>query len=168
MSDQLLHEFSLERYVAIVTGAGRGIGKAISVTFAEAGADIVVVARSVEQIQETAEEIRRMGKRCLPVVADVTSTSQIEDMVAKTLSEFARVDILVNNAGTIVRKGVVPTPGVKLQGWQIVKEFDTIMSEGEWHHVIDTNLTGTFLCCRAVGPHMIKQKKGKIINIKLR
>ena len=156
MLDQLLHEFSLERTVAIVTGAGRGIGKAISVTFAEAGADVVIVARSVEPIQKTSEEIRQMGRRCLPIVADVTNVSQIEDMVAKTLSEFGKVDILVNNAGTIVRKGVVPTPLVKLQGWQVVKEFDTMMSEGEWHYVIDTNLTGTFLCCRAVGPHMIK------------
>ena len=165
LSNQVLHEFSLEGNVAIVTGAGRGIGKAIALTFAEAGADVVAAARNMEQIQTTAEEIHKMGRRCLHVATDVTSTTQIEEMVAKTLSQFGKVDILVNNAGTIIRKGVLPLPGVKLQGWQLVADLNTMMSEDEWHYVMDTNLTGTFLCCRAVGVHMINQKKGKIINI---
>lgn len=165
LSNQVLHEFSLEGNVAIVTGAGRGIGKAIALTFAEAGADVVAAARSMEQIQTTAEEIHKMGRRCLHVATDVTSTTQIEEMVAKTFSQFGKVDILVNNAGTIIRKGVLPLPGVKLQGWQLVADLNTMMSEDEWHYVMDTNLTGTFLCCRAVGVHMINQKKGKIINI---
>jgi len=165
LSNHVLHEFSLEGNVAIVTGAGRGIGKAIALTFAEAGADVVAAARSMEQIQATAEEIHEMGRRCLPVATDVTSATQIEDMVNKALSQFGKVDILVNNAGTVIRKGVVPLPGLKLQGWQLVTDLNTMMSEDEWHHVMDTNLTGTFLCCRAVGVHMINQKKGKIINI---
>ena len=165
LSNRVLHEFSLEGNVAIVTGAGRGIGKAIALTFAEAGADVVAAARSMEQIQTTAEEIHKMGRRCLHVATDVTSTTQIEEMVAKTFSQFGKVDILVNNAGTIIRKGVLPLPGVKLQGWQLVADLNTMMSEDEWHYVMDTNLTGTFLCCRAVGVHKINQKKGKIINI---
>jgi len=165
LSNQVLNEFSLEGNVAIVTGAGRGIGKAISLTFAEAGADVVVAARSVDQIQETAKEIQEIGRGCLPIATDVTSASQVEEMVNKALSRFGKVDILVNNAGAIIRKGVVPLPGVKLQGWQLVTDLNTMMSEDEWHYVIDTNLTGTFLCCRAVGAHMINQKKGKIINI---
>ncbi|MBA7643291.1 3-oxoacyl-[acyl-carrier-protein] reductase FabG [subsurface metagenome] len=119
----------------------------------------------MEQIQAAAEEIHEMGKGCLPVATDVTSATQVEDMVNKTLSQFGKVDILVNNAGTIVRKGVLPLPGVKLPGWQLVTDLNTMMSEDEWHSVMDTNLTGTFLCCRAVGVHMINQKKGKIINI---
>ena len=165
LSSQVLREFSLEGNVAIVTGAGRGIGKAIALTFAEAGADVVATARSMEQVQATAEEIHEMGKRCLPVSTDVTGANQVEDMVDKALSRFGKVDILVNNAGTIIRKGVVPLPGVKLQGWQLVTNLNAMMSEDEWHDVIDTNLTGTFLCCRTVGAHMINQKKGKIINI---
>jgi len=164
-SNQVLHEFSLEGNVAIVTGAGRGIGKAIALTFAEAGADVVAAARSMEQIQTTAEEISNIGRRCLPLVTDVTSATQVEDMVSKAVSQFGKIDILVNNAGTIVRKGVIPLPDVKMQGWQLVTDLKTMMSEDEWHYVMDTNLTGTFLCCRAVGVHMINQKKGKIINI---
>ena len=164
-SNPILQEFNLEGKVAIVTGAGRGIGKAISLTLAEAGADVVATARSVEQIRETAKEIHKMGKRCLPIATDVTSAPQVEKMVNRALSEFNKVDILVNNAGTTMRKGVVPLPGIKLEGWQLVTDLNTMMGEDEWHYVMDTNVTGTFLCCRAVGGHMISQKKGKIINI---
>jgi len=165
LSNQPFREFSLEGKAAIVTGAGRGIGKAITLAFAEAGANVVAAARTVEQIQETAEEIHRLGKRCLPVATDMTSGVQVGEMVEKAVSQFGRIDILVNNAGTVLRKGVVPIPEVKLPGWQLVTDFDRVMSEEEWHHVIDTNLTSAFLSCRAVSAYMIKQRKGKIINI---
>mgnify|MGYP001136139818 CR=1 FL=1 len=95
----MLKEFSLEGKVAIVTGAGRGIGESIALTMAEAGADIVAVARTKKQIEETAGEIAKQGRVCLPVVADVTNSTQVEDMVEKTMSQFGRIDILVKNAG---------------------------------------------------------------------
>lgn len=164
----LIQEYSLEGKLAIVTGAGRGIGKAISLVFAEAGADIVAVARSVEQIEVTAAEVQRLGRRAIAIPADVTKTDQVERMVEKTISEFGKIDILVNNAGMIHLKPLVPLPGVKLSGWQRVRDLDTAMSEEEWHLTMDANLSSVFLCTRAVGPHMIKQRKGKIINISSR
>jgi NAD(P)-dependent dehydrogenase (short-subunit alcohol dehydrogenase family) len=164
-SNQLMRDFSLEGKVAIVTGAGRGIGKAIAMTLAEAGADIVAADRTREQIQETPGEIKRLGKSCLAIAADVTSAAQIDEMVKKAISEFGHVDILVNCAGITLRKAVVPIPEVKFPGWQLVTDADNEMSEQEWHHIMDTNLTSAFLCCRTVGPYMIKQRKGKIVNI---
>jgi len=148
----LLDEFSLKGRVVIVTGAGRGIGKAISLAFAEAGADIVAAARTEEEIEETCREVKALGRQSLAVPTDVTKAEQVERMVEETISYFKKIDILVNNAGTAVFKTLVSPDGQK-------------MTEAEWHQVIDTNLTSTFLCCRAVGPHMFKQKKGKVINI---
>ena len=164
----LLHEYSLEGKLAIVTGAGRGIGKAISLVFAEAGADIVAVARSVEQIEETADEVKTLGSRAIAIPADVTKADQVERMVEKTISEFGKIDILVNNAGMIHLKQLVPLLGVKLSGWQRVRDLDTAMSEEEWHRTMNTNLSSVFLCAKAVGPYMIKQRKGKVINISSR
>ena len=160
-----ISEFNLSDKVAIVTGAGRGIGKAISITFAEAGANVVAVARTQEQLQETAEEIHKMGRECLAFTTDVTNVTQIEEMISRTISRFGKLDILVNNAGTVIRKGIVPIPEVKFPGWQLLTDADSIMSEEQWHHIVDTNLTSVFLCCRTVGPYFIQQKKGKIINI---
>ena len=164
----LLREYSLEGKLAIVTGAGRGIGKAISLVFAEAGADIVAVARNVEQIEETVAEVRRLGSRAIAIPADVTKADQVERMVEKTISEFGKIDILVNNAGMIHLKQLVPIPDVKLSGWERVRDLDTAMSEEEWHRTMNTNLSSVFLCSRAVGPYMIKQRKGKVINISSR
>jgi NAD(P)-dependent dehydrogenase (short-subunit alcohol dehydrogenase family) len=148
----LFDEFSLKGKVAIVTGAGRGIGKAISLAFAGAGADIVAAARTEEEIEETCREVKALGRQSLAVPTDVTKAEQVERMVAETISHFNKIDILVNNAGTAVFKALVSPEGQK-------------MTEAEWQQVIDTNLTSIFLCCRAVGPHMFKQKKGKVINI---
>jgi len=148
----LYDEFSLKGKVAIVTGAGRGIGKAISLAFAEAGADIVAAARSREEIEETCREVKALGRESLALPTDVTKEDQVERMVERTISRFKKIDILVNNAGTAVFKILVSPDGQR-------------MTEEEWHQVIDTNLTSIFLCCRAVGPHMFKQKKGKVINI---
>lgn len=92
-------EFSLEGKVAIVTGAGRGIGKAIALVLAEGGADIVVVARTAKQIEQTAEEIRKLGQKALAISTDVTREDQVKGVVKQTISQFGRIDILVNNAG---------------------------------------------------------------------
>jgi len=148
----LFDEFPLKGKVAIVTGAGRGIGKAISLALAEAGADIVATARTKEEIEATCSEVKALGRQSLAIPTDVTNADQVDRMAAETISHFKKIDILVNNAGTAVFKALVSPDGQK-------------MTEEEWHKVMDTNLTSIFLCCRAVGPHMFKQKKGKVINI---
>ena len=160
-------DFSVEGKVAIVTGAGRGIGKAIALVLAEAGADITVVARTREQIEKTAEEIRQLGRKALPIPADVSQEDQVNEVVERTLSQFGKVDILVNNAGiTSGMRPVVFVPGIKFPGWELAgDEADKPITLEWWHRVMDTNLTSVFLFAQAVGPHMLKQKKGKVINI---
>jgi 7-alpha-hydroxysteroid dehydrogenase len=94
----ILDRFKLTDRVAIVTGAGKGIGRGIALAFAEAGADVACAARTLADLESTAAEVRGRGRRALPVVCDVTKTDQLERLVAATLAEFARIDLLVNNA----------------------------------------------------------------------
>ncbi len=138
---------SLEGKVALVTGSGRGLGRAMAVALARAGADLVVTARTREEIDETAREIGRLGRRAIAVQADVTDPGQTEDLVRETLKHFGKIDILVNNAGVA-----------------LVKNLQEMTLE-EWRKTIDTNLTSLFLCCKAVGPAMMARRQGKIINI---
>jgi len=139
--------------VAIVTGAARGIGKAIAVDFAREGAAVVVTDRTETEadipgtIHATAELIRSFGGQALPVKCDVTSETEIEETVAKTLSEFGKIDILVNNAGVAYYRPVVETP---------TRHFDLVMG---------VNFRGAFLCTKAVLPSMMEKKSGSIINI---
>jgi len=133
--------------VAIVTGSGRGLGKAMAIALADAGADLVVTARTESEILETAQEIEKKGRGVLAVRADITDPVQVDHIVRQTIERFGKVEILVNNAGVA-----------------IVKPFRE-MSLEEWRKTIDTNLTSLFLCCQAVGSHMIRQRRGKIINI---
>ena len=145
----------LKNKVAIVTGASRGIGKAISIGFAQEGADVVVAARSDREkderlpgtIHKTAEEVAGYGRRVLPVKCDVTSEESVQDMVNAALKEFGKVDILVNNAGVAFYYPVVETP---LKRWEIV---------------VNVNLKGVFLCSKAVLPSMIANRSGSIVNI---
>ena len=160
----MLKEYSLEGKAAIVTGAGRGIGKGIALTLAEAGADVTVAARTVEQIEGTAKEIRKLGRRALAVPTDVTKKDQVENVVEQTVSQFGKIDILVNNAGIPILRPISYVSGMKLEGWQTADSWDTPLSEEEWLLVLNTNLTSAFLFAQAVGPHMLRQKKGKIIN----
>ncbi|MCH7626830.1 MAG: SDR family NAD(P)-dependent oxidoreductase, partial [Chloroflexi bacterium] len=106
----MLPEFSLEGRTAIVTGGGRGIGRAIALVLAEAGADVVVTARTQSEIAQTAKEVEALGRRALALQADVSSSSQVDSMVERALDEFGRIDILVNNAGKLLRMPVVPLP----------------------------------------------------------
>jgi 3-oxoacyl-[acyl-carrier protein] reductase len=141
-----LGEFSGK--VAVVTGSGRGIGRAIALAFAREGADVVVnVSKSVEQMNEVIEEIEKLGGRALGIVADVGRFSDAERLIKKAIDRFGKIDILVNNAG-------IARPAMCYK-----------ITEEEWNTVININLTGTLNCIRAAAPHMIERKTGKIINI---
>ncbi|MFC1938581.1 SDR family NAD(P)-dependent oxidoreductase [Chloroflexota bacterium] len=160
-----MKEYRVDGKVAIVTGSGRGIGKAIALALAEAGADIVLAARTKKQIEQTAEELRKMGSKAIAISTDVSKEDQIRTVVEQTISEFGIIDILVNNAGISPFKPVVSTE-VKLPGWEAAgDDWDNPYSLEDWHRIIDTNLTSAFLFARAVAPHMIRQKKGKIVNM---
>jgi len=139
--------FSLEDRVAIVTGGGRGTGRGIALEMAKAGADVVVAARTAEAIEGVATEIRHLGRKALAVPTDVRLTEQVANLVKRTLEEFRRIDILVNNVGASFLK-----PSLELSE----RGFDSLLRE---------NLTGCFLCCKAVAETMIKQGKGSIVNI---
>jgi NAD(P)-dependent dehydrogenase (short-subunit alcohol dehydrogenase family) len=133
--------------VAIVTGSGRGLGRAMALALAQAGADIVVTARTKAEIEETAQEIEKKGRKTLVVQADINNPQHVDHLVHQAIERFGKIDIIVNNAGIA-----------------IAKPFQE-MSLEEWRRTLDTNLASLFLCCQAVGPYMIQQKRGKIINI---
>ncbi len=161
----MLREFDLQGRVAIVTGAGRGIGKGIALTLAEAGADVAVVARTNREIDETAEAIRQMGRHALAIPTDITHGDDVDKMAAAVKQQLGKIDILVNNAGAVLIKPFVPAPGQRVMGADPSTDLTTPITEEEWRKVIDVNLTALFLCARSVGPYMIEQGKGKIINI---
>jgi 3-oxoacyl-[acyl-carrier protein] reductase len=137
----------LKDKVAIVTGSSRGIGRAVALEFAKEGANVTVVARSsLEAAEETASQIKKMGREAISVMIDVRSFLQANDMINKTLQEFGRIDILVNNAGVA----------------DLV--LFSQMSEKQWDEIIEINLKGVFNCTKAAISHMINQRSGKIIN----
>ena len=155
----------LEDRVAIVTGAGRGIGRAMSLSLAEAGAHVVATARTRDEVDETAALVEKTGRRALAVTADVSRSADVDVMVERALDHFGKVDILVNNAGKLFKAPVAPFPDVTLKPPRVTRESTVRHSDEEWQSVIDINLTGVFYCCRAVAPHMMEQGYGKIINV---
>ena len=141
-------EFSLEGKVAMITGASRGIGRAIGLRLAQAGAKVVVSSRKLENVQAVADEITTAGGEALAVQAHVGRTDDVAALVARTVETFGRVDVVVNNAAT--------NP-----------HFGPLLSadEGQWDKILDTNAKGVFRVCKAVVPHMRAQGGGKIINL---
>jgi 3-oxoacyl-[acyl-carrier protein] reductase len=133
---------------AIVTGGGRGIGRATALTLARAGADVVVAARTQRQVEATAAEIEELGQRALALAVDVSDPEAVDGMVDAALEAFDKVDILVNNAGVI-----------KPIDWVVETDVDA------WRYNIAVNLTSVFLCSRAVLPGMMARESGKIINV---
>jgi len=146
----ILDNLKLDGKVAIITGAGRGLGRAMAVRFAQAGADVVVAARTLSELEQTAAQVQPTGRKCLIAQTDVTRSEQVNAMAQAAIKEFGRIDILINNAGGY-HKGM----GKRLEE----------LTDDEWREGIDTNLTGQFYCCRAVITQMLKQQSGKIINI---
>jgi NAD(P)-dependent dehydrogenase (short-subunit alcohol dehydrogenase family) len=143
-----VHEFSLEGKVAVVTGASRGIGRAIALRLAEAGAKVVVSSRKLENVRTVADEIRASGGEGLALQAHVGRQDDVAALVVQTVEAFGRVDVVVNNAATNPHFGPALTA-----------------DEGQWAKILDTNLTGAFRVCRAVVPQMEAQGGGKIINL---
>lgn len=140
-------QLSLEGRVAVVIGGTSGIGQAISLGLAAAGADVVASARRQEQVDATADEIEALGRRTLRISSDVSDRSSLERLCTSTLAAFEKVDILVNCAGKIKR---APT---------------LTFAEDAWQDILDTNLTGTLRACQIFGAHMLDRGYGRIINI---
>jgi 3-oxoacyl-[acyl-carrier protein] reductase len=137
----------LVNQVAVVTGAGRGIGRAIALKFAAEGADVVCVSRTVENSEKTALDVRAAGRKAWALAVDVSNAAGVAEAGEKILAEAGKVDILVNNAG-ITRDGLLVR-----------------MSEEDWDTVLDTNLKGAFLFTKAFARSFIKQRSGRIINV---
>jgi NAD(P)-dependent dehydrogenase (short-subunit alcohol dehydrogenase family) len=144
MTTQLL---SLGGKVAVVTGGTSGIGRAMSLGLAEAGADVVATARRQQQVDDTASEIEARGRKTLRLVSDVCDRGSLENLLAVALETFGKVDILINCAGRIKRTPTLTMP------------------EQEWTEILDTNLTGTLRACQVFGKHMLERGYGRIVNI---
>ncbi len=143
----LLDRFHMTDEVAIVTGAGRGIGQAIALGIAEMGGNVVCAARTEKEIETTAARVRELGRRALAVRCDVTDTTQLQDLAERTMTEFGRIDVLVNNAG----------------GFPPMAFLDTDLPSWEW--CMKFNLTSAFLLTRHCLPHMLAGNGGAVLNI---
>lgn len=142
----------LDGKVAIVTGAGRGLGQASALCLADEGADVAVCSRTLSEVEEVAKEVKALGRKSLAMKVDVTDANQVAQLVQETLSTFGKVDILVNNAGGgLERRGKSPS---------IVD-----LTDEDWDDIYKFNLKSQVYFCRAVVPHMKAQKSGKIINL---
>ncbi len=137
----------LKDKVALVTGGARGIGKAIAMTLARAGADIIIADVNLEEAQKTAGEIEGLGRKSMAISVDVTDYTKVEEAVNKILDKFTKLDILINNAG-------ITKDNLLLR-----------MGQQEWDAVLNVNLKGSFNCLKAVSRPMVKQRSGKIVNI---
>jgi NAD(P)-dependent dehydrogenase (short-subunit alcohol dehydrogenase family) len=136
--------FDLTGKVAIVTGAGRGLGKAIALGLAQHGADVVAVSRTLSEVEKTAAEVTAHGRKALALKVDTSVKADVDAMVARTVQAWGHVDVLVNNAGIDIIKPAVD------------------YTEAEWDQVLDVNLKGYFLCAQAAGRQMIRQGRGSI------
>jgi NAD(P)-dependent dehydrogenase (short-subunit alcohol dehydrogenase family) len=141
-------EFSLKDKVALITGASRGIGEATAMGLAQAGADLAIVSRKLPDLEKVAEEVRKLGKKCLPVQAHLGKVEEINQLVKRVLEEFGKIDILVNNAATN------PTMASAID-----------VDERAWDSVMNLNLKGLFFLSQAVARVMREKGGGKIINV---
>ncbi|MEU3273939.1 3-oxoacyl-ACP reductase family protein [Saccharomonospora sp. NPDC006951] len=138
---------SLQGKVAIVTGAGRGLGRAMATALAEAGAKVTVAARTASELDSFVREQEREGRTALARPTDITDATAVDRLVESTVDAFGQVDILVNNSGIVATRALLD------------------QEPEEWDRVVATNLRGVYLATRAVGKHLVGQKSGKVINI---
>ena len=143
----VLDRFSLAGKVSVLTGAKRGIGRALATALAEAGSDVVLLIRGVEGAAEAVRELESLGVRATAIEADVTQADDVRKAVEEVLNRFDRVDVLINNAGTCIHRAALD------------------VTQQEWRHVMDVNVDGVWNCAQAFGRVMVAQRSGVIINI---
>ena len=137
----------LEGQTAVVTGSGRGIGRAIALAFAREGATVALASRSADELERTAAEIRGRGGRALALPTDVMSRAAVENLVFRTLEETGRLDVVVNNAGVFV--------------WRAFAQLE----EEDWDRILDTNLKAAYLLTRAALPALTESPRGRVVNV---
>jgi NAD(P)-dependent dehydrogenase (short-subunit alcohol dehydrogenase family) len=140
--------FGLQGEVAIVTGGSQGLGESMAKALADAGATVVLASRNLTKLQEVADAIRKEGGKAEAIRCDISKFKDVKELTQKVMESYSRIDILINNAG------------MNLPPKQFV-DFE----EDEWDTIMDTNLKGTYFCCKTVCPEMIKRKKGRILNV---
>ena len=143
----VLDSFSMAGKVSVVTGANRGIGRAVVTALAEAGSDVVLLVRDLESTAELVDRLQGLGVGAVAVAADVTESDQVERAVDQILAKVGPFDVLVNNAGACIHRSALE------------------VTEDEWRHVMDVNVDGVWHCAQAFGRHMVAQRRGVIINI---
>ncbi len=139
--------FNLDGRVSVITGGATGLGLQMATGLAEAGSNIVICSRKLDNCEQAAHQIEKLGVKALAVACDVTKPDQVHHLKDETLKKFGRVDVLVNNAG---RAWVAPPEDMPLDRWQ---------------QIMDLNITAAFICAQSFGREMIKAKRGKIVNI---
>lgn len=144
----MVKEMKLKGKVAIITGASKGIGRSIAETFAKEGCNLAIVSRNLDEISGVAAELKKYGVDVLPMKCDVSNPKEVEETVKRIIGRFKKIDILVNNAGIYGPLGALVDNDIEM-----------------WKKTIDINLMGTVLCTKFVLPHMIRAKRGKIINL---
>ena len=150
-----LPEFDITGKKVLCVGAGRGIGKGIALAFAEAGADVAITGLTSTGATKVAEEVRKLGRQGLAFSGDATTAAHMDQLAQDVLGHFGHLDVLVNCLGDAISKPVVALPGSSTPG----------MTEGEWHRIVDINLTEAFQGCRAFGTHLLERREGCVINI---
>jgi NAD(P)-dependent dehydrogenase (short-subunit alcohol dehydrogenase family) len=147
--------------VAVITGGGRGLGRAVALRLATDGTDVALVARSAAELEAVADEARALGARALALKADVTSTREVEEARDEIEDRFGPVSVVVNNAGTVLYKPFVPLPGgsAALPGWE------QAITDQEWEDILAVHLGGAIRMLRAFGPGMLERRYGRVVNI---
>lgn len=151
----MLPEFDLTGRTVLITGGARGIGKGIARVLAEAGCDVAVTGLTEGNAAKLADEIRGLGRRALGMATDATRLADMERLAQTVLREFGHLDVLINCVGDSIRGTVAPMPG----------NDGHVMTEEDWHAIVDINLTQAFTGCRVFGEHLLQRRQGSVINI---